>query len=477
MYAYYSICILHILQKNTLNPAIIKASTPLTPAQLLAFFLQLLPLPALARLPVLKTHSFYNRLFNPLVTLWYLLFQRLHHDHTLEAAVADARLGGADRINKKLSRRLRSDSTCSYSDARQRLPWKFLLEALFLQASKILTLSPTTLWQGRVLTLLDGSTVRLRPHRAIVKEFPPQHNQHRNRAYWSLMRVVVGFCAQSGAALGCALGCIGVSEQVLACQIILRTKAKSLFIGDRNFGVFCVVQAAHHVGQEVLVRLIACRARHLLDKALSTGVHQVLWKPTNRNQLQEGCDKQPIAGRLLVVKLKRKGFRSQQLCLFTTLPDSDAFSPQELVRLYGLRWHVELNLRYLKAQMDLAQLEAKSPDMARKEWLAGLLAYNLIRAAQLCAALQQGLSPLQLSFSSVRRRLQDWLRRFGDSSRLTLEDWVNLLQSIANCRLPCRLKTRPTEPRAQRHLRLAYKALYGSRARARRNLKKYNSKS
>lgn len=62
------------------------------------------------------------------------------------------------------------------------------------------------------------------------------------------------------------------------------------------------------------------------------------------------------------------------------------------------RCHIELNLRYLKAQMDLAQLEAKSPDMARKEWLAGLLAYNLILAAQLCAALQKAISPPHVVF-------------------------------------------------------------------------------
>src|SRR2546427_94561 len=102
--------------------------------------------------------------------------------------------------------------------------------------------------------------------------------------------------------------------------------------------------------------------------------------------------------------------------------------------------------------MDLVQLEAKSPDMACKEWLAGLLAYNLIRAAQLCAAVQNGLSPLTLSFSSVRRRLEDWLR-------------------------PFRRKSRPNEPRAQRHLRLPYAPLIGSRAQARRKLQKYASKS
>ena len=147
------------------------------------------------------------------------------------------------------------------------------------------------------------------------------------------------------------------------------------------------------------------------------------------------------------------------------------------MRLYGARWHSELNLRYLKAQMGLVQLEAKSADMARKEWLAGLLAYNLIRAAQLCAALQQGISPLRLSFCSARRRLEDWLRQFGRTARLAAARWAEILRQIGRCCLPRRRKPRPTEPRAQRHLRLPYKALYGSRALARKHLKKYASKS
>jgi hypothetical protein len=436
-----------------------------------------LPGRALRQLPALQSKSFYDRLFNPLVTLWYLLFQRLHCDHSLETALADARSGGADRLNKKLSGHLVSDSTCSYSDARQRLPWEFLLQVLSLQGRKIIALSPTILWHGLVLALLDGSTVRLRPYGAMAQEFPPNGNQHR-RPYWCLMRVVVGFCALSGAALDCALGSIALSEQALACQIILAATAKSLFIGDRNFGVFGIAQAARHAGQAVLVRMTKVRARKLLGRRLSCGQHEVLWKPTRHDQLQEGQSREPIAGRLLVVKLQRKGFRSLQLYLFTTLPDTVDYSLAELVRLYGLRWHVELNLRYLKAQMDLVQLEAKSAEMARKEWLAGLLAYNLIRAAQLCAALQKGISPLSLSFSSVRRRLEEWLRQFGRQSKRQIGiHWAKLLEQISRCRLPHRRKARPNEPRAQRHLRLPYLPLYGSRAKARQHLEKYRSKS
>jgi len=477
MYAYTIICILVIVQKNAGKAKITPAQPPLSPPQLLRWFVRLLPGAALCRLPALQSQSFYNRLFNPLVTLWYLLFQRLSSDHTLEAALADARAGGADRLNKKLSRQLASDSTCSYSDARQRLPWQFLAQALRLQGGRIIGLSPSTRWHGWILALLDGTTVRLRPHGTIAQDFASNRNKH-GRPYWCLMRVVVGFCTLSGAALDCAIGSLRLSEQALAAQIILGSAAKCLFIGDRNFGVFQIVQAARHADHALLVRLTEVRARKLLGRQLREGQHQVLWQPTRHDQLHATCSREPIAGRLLIVELQRRGFRPQRLCLFTTLADTPDYALEKLVRLYGLRWHVELNLRYLKAQMKLVQLEAKSPDMARKEWLAGLLAYNLVRAAQLCAALQKNISPLGLSFSSARRRLEVWLFQCARSSkRLRQTQWAQLLEHLGRCRLPRRRKTRPREPRAQRHLRSPYPPLRGSRLNARKKLHQHNSKS
>lgn len=473
VYAYYK------LQKNAFNSKPSSLAPPFTPAKLLLFFVRLLPHRALLQLPALQTKDFYHRLFTPLVTLWYLIFQRLNPDHTLDAALSDARAGGAKHLSQKLSRQLRSDSTASYSDARQRLPWQFLAQALSLQARQIIQLSPTAArWHGLVLALLDGSTVRLRPHGTLAKDFPGNGNQHR-RPYWCLMRVVACFCARSGAAMDCAIGSLHQSEQALACQLIRGCSLQSLLIGDRNFGVFRLAQAARHAGQKVLLRMTKVRARKLLGRPLLAGDHAVCWQPTRHDQLEPGCSPQPQEGRLIVVKFQRKGFRSQWLYLFTTLPNTADYSLPELVHLYGLRWHVELNLRYLKAQMDLVQLEAKSADMARKEWLAGLLAYNLIRAAQLCAALQKGVSPLTLSFSSVRRRLEHWFQLYASTTRhqARLEQWARILQQMAQCTLPHRRKPRPNEPRAQRHLRLPYLPLYGSRANARRHLKKYVSKS
>jgi len=443
----------------------------------LKFFLQGLPRRALLKLPALQELTFYDRLFTPLVTLWYVLFQWLNHDHTLEAVLTDARAGGAARLNPKLARNLRSVSTGPYSDARTRLPEGFLAQALRLQASKITQQSPTTLWKDLPVALLDGSTVRLRPHGDIPQAFPPHGNQHQKRTYWCLLRVVVAFCCLSGAALDCALGSTHLSEQTLACEIILRAIGSCLFVGDRNFGVFRIVQAARQAHKEVLLRMTDVRAVKLLGHALSAGNFQVTWKPTRHDKLQPDCDTDPVAGRLIIARLECPGFRTQWLCLFTTLTDPVAYPLEELVKLYGLRWHIELNLRYVKVQMGAGQLEVYSAAMARKQWLACLLAYNVVRAAMLCAALQQHISPRALSFSACRRRLELWLRHFGCTITNVLASWKRTLAELGKCVHPKRRKPRPTEPRRKRHVRESFPPLVGPRAEAREKLKNQGSKS
>jgi putative transposase len=443
--------------------------------QLLTLFLDLWPSRQLWRLPSLRKAPFYDRLFNPIVTLWYFMFQRLHSDSTLQAALVDAWSGGADRLRRALSQKLRSFATTALSDARQRLPLAFLQEVLGLQAQRLARLDPNANWRTLQLRLLDGSTVRLRPYGDIPKHFPPHGNQSRHPAYWCLMRVVVCFCAYTGTALGYALSDLRSSEQVLAAGFMLSHPGRFLYLGDRNFGVFRIVQAARAAGAQVLVRLTRQRARRLLGRSLRLGSFALAWSPTRHDQQQPGCSSAPIEGRLLVVRVHRPGFRPQTLYLFTTL--EDLYPAQELAALYGLRWHIELNLRYLKTQMRLVQLECKSAAMAEKEWVAGLLAYNLVRAAMLCAALKAGLRPLTLSFSAARRHVQRWVAEFAPQPTRLAPAWARLLFLIAKSRLPHRARPRPSEPRAQRHLRQSFPPLFGTRVQARRCLSKYHQKN
>src|ERR1039458_6210453 len=62
--------------------------------QLQRHFAKLLTASWLATWLELSERAFYQRAYMPLITLWYLLFQRLSDNHTLSHVVEDAREGG-----------------------------------------------------------------------------------------------------------------------------------------------------------------------------------------------------------------------------------------------------------------------------------------------------------------------------------------------------------------------------------------------
>jgi hypothetical protein len=420
--------------------------------------------------------SFYDSIFTPVVTLWYMIFQRLNPDHTLGAAVTDLHLGGADRLGPRnrppLSVRIKSLATAALSKARQRLPLDVIACALSAQAQDIWKEAQGANWLGWRVLLLDGSQITLRPYPKILSRFKASSNQH-GQAYWVLMRVVACFCLHTGVVFASACGCTSVSEQALACQLILQGGLEQcLYLGDRNFGIFWMAQCVQEAKAQCLFRLTQGRAQKLLGsrrKLRRAGDYRVNWSPSPHDLRRPGCSKQALPGRLIVAQYRPPGFRIQSLYLFTSLLDANTYSAQQLLELYALRWHIELDLRYLKTQMDLHQLECKSADMAEKEWLAGLMAYNLIRALMLAAALKNGIQPTMLSFCAARRLLVRWLLKPGSWTVLS-HSWEKLLNLVAKIRQPLRSKPRPPEPRAKWHKRETFPPLHGSRQQARKNL-------
>src|SRR5204863_2915851 len=120
--------------------------------------------------------------------------------------------------------------------------------------------------------------------------------------------------------------------------------------------------------------------------------------------------------------------------LFTTLVDHQTYAAEALAQLYGQRWQIELCLRYIKAQMDLGFLECHSADMVRKEWLSGLIAYNIIRWCIAGAAALAQIPVQVLSFSRARELLLGWCIRWS-VRRPSLHSWKLLLNRIGKARL------------------------------------------
>ncbi len=427
-----------------------------------------------------RGRGFYQRIFSLPVTLWYLVFQRLNSDKTQDAVVKDLRAGGADRFSpsrrQPLSKKVRSDATTSYNDARQRMPLKFLqwgLQRIAAHVQEALELSGHGL---RHFRLLDGSTVPMLANPALAKAYPPARNQHGS-SDWCLIRVVAGFCLCTGVVLSAVEGSVVLSEQVLAWTLMAQALADTVWIGDRNFGIWSVVAQALHCHQDVIVRLSKPRAARLA-KGLTwvSGQERVIvWHRTRHDKIAPGTEKVSVQGRLIYLRVQRES-RFIDLWLFTTLMDQKAFPISRVVELYGYRWQVELNFRYLKNALGLETLVVQSPEMACKEFYAALIAYNLVRVVMAAAQQANATEPVRsLSFSQVRRVLVSWLLDWGKdwrSRRGSLADKLErLIAEVARQQLPTRRKKRPSEPRCVRRRIAKFPALKGSRKAARETMK------
>jgi len=426
----------------------------------------------LGRLPH-ASRGWYQRAWTPLVVLWTLIFQRLNADHSCDAAVNYVLEGGADHLDLAhpvpLSQRLQSESTSAFCQARARLPLALLQTALPETGLRISSwLGPDGTWLGHVTALLDGSSLLLRPTPELSAAYASHANQY-GPTYWLGMRLLVAFCLGTGAVLAAVEASIALSEQALVLSLLAQAPAGLVWVADRNFGFFSVVQAARSQQQHVVVRLNR-RIAHALagHKVTQNGDWAVVWRCSRDASAHPGLAADPIPGRLIFVRLLRPGFRPIELCLFTTLTDCERYPVTALVQLYGYRWHVELDLRYVKSTLDMDRLAAKSPDSVRKELYAGLLAYNLIRGFMTQAAVQAGISPLTLSFTQCWRRIRSYLaaRHRGDSPAGLAARTQRLLRRLARCRLPLRAPFR-IEPRAVRRRPATYPNLKGSRTAAR----------
>ena len=118
-----------------------------------------------------------------------------------------------------------------------------------------------------------------------------------------------------------------------------------------------------------------------------------------------------IVVRVLRYRVERKGARSRDLVLMTTLLDKVKYPASDIAELYKARWQVELNLRDLKQTLGMNSLHSKSVDGVTKEMLMFALVYNAVCAVMNEAARRQCVAVDRISFIDALR----WLR--NSSSR------------------------------------------------------------
>jgi hypothetical protein len=389
------------------------------------------------------------------VVVMLMIMQRLVQGKaTLSGAVQQllcGQLGDLVPEPKRIQEETASSNTGAYSRARTRLPKAVTQSAADQVVEYILGDHPEALpGLGLQAFLVDGSSVALSHTEELLEVYPAPSNQH-GEGHWPVMRVVVAHDLVSGIALRPAYGPMygdqAVSEQALAEQIIDRMPAGSVGVLDRNFGVFSVAWYADRQNHPLLVRMTDARARALLHGKLPQQTDQwVDWKPSRWDRAHHPDLPSDVCIRVrwIATRVRRKG-KVIQLYLVTTLD----LAVEQIVELYGLRWNIELDLRSLKQTVHLHSLRALTVDMAEKELMLAVTAYNFVRAAILAAAGAAQMDPRQISFS----RAQDVVNacmpnlRAAASEQQYAVELQRMLRRIAQCKLP-QTSHRPSYPRA-----------------------------
>jgi hypothetical protein len=177
-----------------------------------------------------------------------------------------------------------------------------------------------------------------------------------------------------------AIGHQGQSEWELAMSLLARLPKKTLLLADRLYGcaafAWQAFQACQRVGSHFLIRARQ-NIQVELGRRLKDGSRlvRVPVRPKGKPRVILHW----LTLREIRVRVGRKGFRSFELRLWTTLLDPKEAPAQELAQLYAKRWEHELFYRELKHALRKSEvLQSHTMETAAQEIAALILAAALL---------------------------------------------------------------------------------------------------
>jgi hypothetical protein len=137
-------------------------------------------------------------------------------------------------------------------------------------------------------------------------------------------------------------------------------------------------------------------------------------KPRGRTGEQDRSYPESLRRRQVSVKARGQGNRAEQFKVATTTLDASLDGGQSGGR-FERRWDGEVDIRPVKAAMQMDVRRCQAPELVGKEVRIPLLAYDLRRTVRAVAAAERRAAPRKISFQGAnrpgRRSRRRWRRR------------------------------------------------------------------
>jgi hypothetical protein len=325
-----------------------------------------------------------ERLLPPLVTLRLFLIQILQGNCPISAL---RQLSGIPF------------AVSSYCEARGKLPLQvlqLLLHWLQEQADRSMDVA----WKiGQRILIVDGSSYSMPDTPELASHFHLAPGTKPGVGYpvgklMGLLDAATGMFVE--------LLALPLFQHDMRCVIGVHPMLRcgDILLGDRafcSFAHFCLLQARG---------VFACMRLHQARKKQSPGLQR--WnKPRKAPAWMDAAQFLGLPAfidvRIVRYTITRKGYRTHQVLVATTLMDSVLWPDEKIAELFGHRWTIETCFNHLKTTMKMSVLRCKTVEGVKKELAVYLIAYNLIRLAMLKAAQAQGVSAARISFVDAMR--------------------------------------------------------------------------
>ena len=336
----------------------------------------------------------------------------------------------------------------SVKDARSRLGFgamRWLLRQF--QDWILVTYRDAMSWRGLLVLIVDGTTFKAPDSPENRRRFGLPGVSRGGRSAFPQLRALFVVSAKLRLVLRAGFAPYRRSEVTLAMRMLDDMPRGTLLVMDRAYLAWWLLWRIQQRGDHFLVRV---RRKIKRRRLYSLGPSEWISRVEIPRGLRREHEDLPatLEVREIAVRIRGHWFH-----YFTSLTNPATHPTKEIVELYARRWEVETGFDELKThQSHLSTVNhpvlfrSQEPRRVLQEAYATVIAYNVIRALMLEAAIKHHVDPLRLSFVDSLDRIREAAGVMAVARTADLPSlYAQLLSSIAKCLVPVRVRAHPRE--------------------------------
>jgi hypothetical protein len=266
---------------------------------------------------------------------------------------------------------------------------------------------------GRAVKIVDGTGLSM-PDTAENQALWPQSSAQEPGCGFPMLKLVGLFSLSSGAILESAWGSQRVHESTLFRGLWSKLQKGDIVLADRGFSSYAAIAGLQQQrGVDSVMRLHQMRKSDFrTGRRLGPDDRLVVWQKPQRTEAwteqEYAALPETLTLRMIRLKVASPGFRTKTVVLVTTLLDPEVYPAEELRKLYGRRWQVELHFQQMKTHLAMDVLRCKSPELIEREVLMHQITYNLVRSLMQRSAHLHHVLLGRISFKGTLDTLRHW---------------------------------------------------------------------